>query len=195
MVTVPAPVELRADAVDGKLVVAVLAVLSLLLPVYGIGGLLEPVKWPLLLLRPAAPAAAGQVVNRIEHWQARLADGWQQGFAGTPALARLGRGLGSEFMPELFEGDLMYMPTTYPGLSIGKAQDAQQAMMEKVKELTEKVEKLQEEIRYYLMRIPNVLHESVPVGKDETENKTVRKWGEIKKFDFKLKNENAALLV
>lgn len=31
--------------------------------------------------------------------------------------------LGSEFMPELDEGDLMYMPTTLPGLSIGKAQE------------------------------------------------------------------------
>ncbi|WP_370977909.1 efflux RND transporter permease subunit [Agaribacterium sp. ZY112] len=29
--------------------------------------------------------------------------------------------LGSEFMPTLDEGDLMYMPTTYPGISIGKA--------------------------------------------------------------------------
>jgi Cu(I)/Ag(I) efflux system membrane protein CusA/SilA len=27
-------------------------------------------------------------------------------------LARLGSGLGSEFIPDLFEGDLMYMPTT-----------------------------------------------------------------------------------
>lgn len=30
--------------------------------------------------------------------------------------------LGSEFMPDLDEGDLLYMPTTFPGLSIGKAQ-------------------------------------------------------------------------
>ncbi|MCH8079951.1 MAG: efflux RND transporter permease subunit [Proteobacteria bacterium] len=30
--------------------------------------------------------------------------------------------LGSEFMPELDEGDLMYMPTTLPAISIGKAQ-------------------------------------------------------------------------
>jgi Cu(I)/Ag(I) efflux system membrane protein CusA/SilA len=29
--------------------------------------------------------------------------------------------LGSEFIPDLDEGDLMYMPTTYPGISIGKA--------------------------------------------------------------------------
>ena len=31
--------------------------------------------------------------------------------------------LGSEFMPPLDEGDLMYMPTTYAGLSIGKARE------------------------------------------------------------------------
>ncbi len=31
--------------------------------------------------------------------------------------------LGSEFMPELDEGDLLYMPTTYPGISIGKARE------------------------------------------------------------------------
>ena len=58
---------------------------------------------------------------------------------------------------------------------------------EKVNKLTSEVEKLRSEIKYYLMRIPNVLHESVPVGKDETENKVVRKFGEIKKFNFELK--------
>jgi len=30
--------------------------------------------------------------------------------------------LGTEFMPDLDEGDLLYMPTTYPGVSVGKAQ-------------------------------------------------------------------------
>lgn len=58
---------------------------------------------------------------------------------------------------------------------------------DKVNKLTSEVEKLRSEIQYYLMRIPNVLHESVPVGKDETENKVVRKFGEIKKFNFELK--------
>jgi Cu(I)/Ag(I) efflux system membrane protein CusA/SilA len=32
------------------------------------------------------------------------------------------RNIGSEFMPPLWEGDLLYMPTTLPGISIGKAQ-------------------------------------------------------------------------
>jgi len=59
---------------------------------------------------------------------------------------------------------------------------------QKVHELTNKVETLRNEIKYYLMRIPNVLHDSVPRGKDETENKTVRKWGEIKKPSFELKS-------
>ncbi|WP_297187054.1 CusA/CzcA family heavy metal efflux RND transporter [uncultured Porticoccus sp.] len=31
--------------------------------------------------------------------------------------------IGSEFIPDLDEGDLMYMPTTYPGLSVGKARE------------------------------------------------------------------------
>ena len=31
--------------------------------------------------------------------------------------------IGSEFMPDLDEGDLMYMPTTFPGVSVGKAQE------------------------------------------------------------------------
>ena len=38
------------------------------------------------------------------------------------ALWPIGR-LGSEFMPELDEGDLLYMPTTLPGISIGKARE------------------------------------------------------------------------
>ena len=31
--------------------------------------------------------------------------------------------IGSEFIPDLDEGDLMYMPTTYPGISVGKARE------------------------------------------------------------------------
>ena len=35
----------------------------------------------------------------------------------------LDEGLGSEFMPDLNEGDLLYMPSTFPAVSIGKAQE------------------------------------------------------------------------
>ena len=53
---------------------------------------------------------------------------------------------------------------------------------DKIKELAAKVYELREKINYYQMRIPNILHESVPVGKSEEDNKTIRKWGEIKKL-------------
>jgi len=64
---------------------------------------------------------------------------------------------------------------------------------DKVRELTNKVEELKEKINYYLMRIPNILHKSVTTGKDETDNKTVRKWGKIKKFDFDLKDHGSLI--
>ena len=45
--------------------------------------------------------------------------------------------LGSEFMPELNEGDWLYMPTTLPGLSIGKAQQLVQQMDRLIKTVPE----------------------------------------------------------
>ncbi|AFV00355.1 efflux RND transporter permease subunit [Simiduia agarivorans] len=45
--------------------------------------------------------------------------------------------LGSEFMPELDEGDLMYMPTTYESISIGKARELLQQTDKLIKTLPE----------------------------------------------------------
>ncbi len=45
--------------------------------------------------------------------------------------------LGSEFMPDLNEGDIMYMPTTFPGISIGKAQEILQQTDKLIKTLPE----------------------------------------------------------
>jgi Cu(I)/Ag(I) efflux system membrane protein CusA/SilA len=45
--------------------------------------------------------------------------------------------LGSEFMPDLNEGDLMYMPTTFPGISIGKAQQLLQQTNKLIKTVPE----------------------------------------------------------
>ena len=36
------------------------------------------------------------------------------------------------------------------------------------------------------MKIPNLVHESVPVGVDESANKEIRRWGNIPNFDFKI---------
>jgi Cu(I)/Ag(I) efflux system membrane protein CusA/SilA len=45
--------------------------------------------------------------------------------------------LGSEFMPPLDEGDLMYMPTTYPGVSIDKAREILQHTDKMIKQVPE----------------------------------------------------------
>src|SRR3989338_3268831 len=42
---------------------------------------------------------------------------------------------------------------------------------QKIKEVDERIKELQEKIHFYLMRLPNILHKSVPVGKDASENK------------------------
>jgi seryl-tRNA synthetase len=47
---------------------------------------------------------------------------------------------------------------------------------------------VQQQMDAILMGIPNLLHESVPVGKDESDNVEVRKWGTAKTFDFDVKD-------
>lgn len=44
-----------------------------------------------------------------------------------------------------------------------------------------------EKTRNHLMRLPNLLHESVPTGKDENDNVEIRTWGKIPKFNFPVK--------
>ena len=38
------------------------------------------------------------------------------------------------------------------------------------------------------LTIPNLIHESVPIGNDAAANKEIRKWGKIPKFDFQIKD-------
>lgn len=66
-----------------------------------------------------------------------------------------------------------------------------QAMKElpaKIKILDESIERLDYKCRYALMSLPNLLHESVPFGKSEEDNKEIRKWGKAPKFNFDPKN-------
>src|SRR3989344_2135106 len=67
-----------------------------------------------------------------------------------------------------------------------KVQEAKE-LPEKIKQSDETLQQLKEKIDYYLMRIPNILHESVPAGKDTNDNVVVKEWGEKPKFDFELK--------
>jgi seryl-tRNA synthetase len=52
------------------------------------------------------------------------------------------------------------------------------------KQVTEK----EVRIRSYLMLLPNLLHETVPFGKDEHDNVQIKEWGQTPKFGFSVKN-------
>jgi len=73
----------------------------------------------------------------------------------------------------------------------GRQPAKQIAEMKEIKEeietLGEKVGRYELHIKDILMRLPNILHDSVPVGKDDSENVEVRKWGKIQKPNFELK--------
>jgi seryl-tRNA synthetase len=58
----------------------------------------------------------------------------------------------------------------------------------KIENLERQVVDYEEKVRYYLMHLPNLLHESVPVGKDENDNVPIRTWGKIPKFSFPVKD-------
>ncbi|MEK6849710.1 MAG: serine--tRNA ligase [Nanoarchaeota archaeon] len=47
-----------------------------------------------------------------------------------------------------------------------------------------KLVEIETQLRYFMLRIPNLLQDSVPVGKDESENKVIKQHGQITKRDF-----------
>ncbi|MGG7622285.1 serine--tRNA ligase [Bacillus coreaensis] len=72
-------------------------------------------------------------------------------------------------------------------------QDADQLIAEmkevgdKIKGLDDQLRDVEETLEKLLLSIPNIPHESVPVGETEDDNVEIRKWGEIPSFDFEPK--------
>lgn len=58
------------------------------------------------------------------------------------------------------------------------------AISEKEKKLEDDLKVIEKELQEALFNIPNIPHESIPVGKDPSANKIVRQWGKERKFDF-----------
>ena len=58
----------------------------------------------------------------------------------------------------------------------------------KILELEKQLQNLKKNLDNILNIIPNIAHSDVPIGKDETANKLIRKHGEISKFNFKVKS-------
>ncbi|MBO0703007.1 MAG: serine--tRNA ligase, partial [Candidatus Dormibacteraeota bacterium] len=58
------------------------------------------------------------------------------------------------------------------------------ALATQVKEQMARADELQAHVQQLLLEIPNLFHESVPVGEDEDDNVTIRTWGEKPSFAF-----------
>lgn len=64
---------------------------------------------------------------------------------------------------------------------------------EEIKKREERVKELEERNHYNLMRIPNLLHETVPYGKDDSENVEIKKWGKIRETGFEIEHHGALI--
>ena len=80
------------------------------------------------------------------------------------------------------------------GMKKGKGEDASAEIAEstlvnqELQALTEKLTVVQAQLNDFLLNIPNMAHESVPVGKEESSNQEVLRWGNIPTFDFPVKD-------
>lgn len=58
---------------------------------------------------------------------------------------------------------------------------------DEIKELDAQLNEVEEAFKYMMMRLPNIPHESVPVGTTEDDNVVEYTWGDIPTFDFEAK--------
>ncbi|MDC8771085.1 serine--tRNA ligase [Roseateles albus] len=76
----------------------------------------------------------------------------------------------------------------------GKGEDASAVMAEvggigdDLKAAADRLDVIQQELGSMLMSVPNLPHESVPVGSDESGNVEVRRWGTARTFDFEVRD-------
>jgi len=76
-----------------------------------------------------------------------------------------------------------------------KASEDAAKLIEQMQSISEELSKLEElqnetEQRYtkISLSLPNLIHESVPIGKDESTNREIRRWGKVPIFDFKIRD-------
>src|SRR5690606_35656083 len=72
------------------------------------------------------------------------------------------------------------------GAEAAKAQVAQ--LKSELEGSAARLEQLQAELQTLLLAVPNLPHESVPVGSDESGNVEVRRWGTPRALDFEAKD-------
>jgi seryl-tRNA synthetase len=81
--------------------------------------------------------------------------------------------------------------------SIGREQDPEardrliaesRAMKDRIPEKETELAEVERRLREELLKIPNMTHPDAPIGKDDSENVEIRRWGEIPEFGFDVKD-------
>lgn len=103
-----------------------------------------------------------------------------------------------EYRKNLYEMEQLKSERNRISADINKAKKAgkdAKALLEKAKDIPKRLEgfeenvnKLKQEIFDLQTKIPNIMHKSVPIGKNDSENLDVKHFGEPKRFDFEVKN-------
>ena len=65
---------------------------------------------------------------------------------------------------------------------------AMRIVSNRIKEVETELRKVEESIANDIYYVPNIVHSSVPLGKDETSNVVIKKWGEVPDFSFEPKD-------
>ncbi|MDR1514865.1 MAG: serine--tRNA ligase [Synergistaceae bacterium] len=73
------------------------------------------------------------------------------------------------------------------GLDASALMEEMRLTGEQIKELDQRLAKIDEDFHAHLLMMPNKIHDSVPIGDDERANVELRKWGEPTKFAFEPK--------
>ena len=74
------------------------------------------------------------------------------------------------------------------GEDVSSLVEQMQTVSNELGKLEESQIKTEEDFTKLSLTLPNMVHESVPIGKDDTANKEIRKWGNIPTFDFQIKD-------
>lgn len=80
------------------------------------------------------------------------------------------------------------------GIAKSKGEDASAILAEvaglgdELKAAEAQLNEIQARMQALMLNLPNLSHESVPVGQDETQNVEVRRWGSPRSFDFEVKD-------
>ena len=73
------------------------------------------------------------------------------------------------------------------GEDIDPLKQAMDDVAKNLKEKEQRLQQIQSELHQWLLGIPNIPDDSVPIGKSEEDNVFVRSWGEPAEFDFEVR--------